>query len=84
MPTKLAEEGDLVWKYRKNAFHCKCNNQKENLEGLFKNVQMQGAQKTEPRSVYRHTLSGAVCSATRQISVFQQPYSFFFFYNLLH
>jgi len=41
--------------------------------GLFKNVQMQGAQKTEPRGVYRYTLSGAVCSATQQMSVFQQP-----------
>jgi hypothetical protein len=41
--------------------------------GLFKNVQMQGAQKTEPRGVYGYTLSGAVCSATRQMSVFQQP-----------
>jgi hypothetical protein len=28
--------------------------------GLFKNVQMQGAQKSEPRGVYKHTLSGAV------------------------
>jgi hypothetical protein len=28
--------------------------------GLFKNGQMQGAQKTEPRGVYVHTLSGAV------------------------
>jgi hypothetical protein len=27
--------------------------------GLFKNVQMQGAQETEPRGVYRYTLSGA-------------------------
>jgi hypothetical protein len=33
---------------------------------------MQGAQKTEPRGVYRHPLSGAVCSATPQMSVFQQ------------
>jgi hypothetical protein len=33
--------------------------------GLFKNVQMQGAQITEPRGVYRYTLSGAVCSATQ-------------------
>jgi hypothetical protein len=41
--------------------------------GLFKNVQMRGAQKTEPRGVYRYTLSGAVCSATQQMSVFQQP-----------
>ena len=32
--------------------------------GLFKNVQMQGAQKTEPRGVYGYTLSGVVCSAT--------------------
>jgi hypothetical protein len=45
--------------------------------GLFKypkghaNVQMQGAQKTEPRGVYGYTLSGAVCSATKQMSVFQ-------------
>jgi len=41
--------------------------------GLFKdpkghaNVQMQGAQKTELRSVYGYTLSGAVCSATQQM-----------------
>jgi hypothetical protein len=40
--------------------------------GLFKNVQMQGEQKTEPRGVYRYTLSGAVCSATQQMSIFQQ------------
>jgi hypothetical protein len=38
--------------------------------GLFKNVQMQGAQKTEPRGVYENTLSGAFCSATQQVSVF--------------
>jgi hypothetical protein len=43
--------------------------------GLFKNVQMQGAQKTESRGVYRHTSSGAVCSATQQMSVFQQFHS---------
>ena len=30
--------------------------------GLVKNVQMQGAQKAEPRGVYLHTLSTAVCS----------------------
>ena len=55
--------------------------------GLFKNVQMQGAQKTEARGVYGDTLSGAVCSASgiRRIysadacpayagSVFQQPH----------
>jgi hypothetical protein len=47
--------------------------------GLFKNVQMQGAQKTEPRGVYRYTLSGAVCSATQQMSVFQQPIIPYFF-----
>jgi hypothetical protein len=41
--------------------------------GLFKNVQVQGAQKIEPRGVYGNTLSGAVCSATQQMSVFQQP-----------
>jgi adenylylsulfate kinase-like enzyme len=40
---------------------------------LFKNAQMQGVQKTEPRSVYGNTLSGAVCSATQQMSVFEQP-----------
>ncbi|PKN38832.1 MAG: hypothetical protein CVU62_01115 [Deltaproteobacteria bacterium HGW-Deltaproteobacteria-2] len=34
---------------------------------------MQGGQKAEPRGVYLHTLSGAVCSATQQLSVFQQP-----------
>src|SRR5450759_4308785 len=43
--------------------------------GLFKNVQMQGAQKTEPRGVYGYTLSSAVCSATQQMSVFEQPHS---------
>jgi hypothetical protein len=41
--------------------------------GLFKNVQMQGAQKTELRGVHVYKLSGAVCSATQQMSVFQQP-----------
>ena len=40
--------------------------------GLFKNVQMQGAQETELRGVYLHTLSGAVCSATQQMSVLGQ------------
>ncbi len=34
--------------------------EKPHFYGLFKNVHMQGAQKTEPRGVYRHTLSGAV------------------------
>jgi hypothetical protein len=29
--------------------------------------------KTEPRGVYEHTLSGAVCSATPQMGIFQQP-----------
>jgi hypothetical protein len=48
--------------------------------GLFKNVQMQGAQKTEPRGVYEYTLSGAVCSATPQMSVFQQPLNFYFWF----
>jgi len=28
--------------------------------------------KSEPRDVYRYTLSGAGCSATQQMSVFQQ------------
>ena len=55
--------------------------------GLFKNVQMQGAQKAEMRGVYFHTLSGAVCSATPQMSVFQQPHHsdilFFSSLNLL-
>jgi len=37
--------------------------------GLFKNVQRHGAQKTEPRGVYKHTLIGAVCSATQQTIV---------------
>jgi hypothetical protein len=47
--------------------------EKPHVLGLFKNVQMQGAQKTEPRGVYGYTLSGAVSSATQQMSVFQQP-----------
>jgi hypothetical protein len=46
--------------------------EKSHVFGLFKNVHMQGAQKTEPRGVYEYTLSGAVCSATQQMSVFQQ------------
>jgi histone acetyltransferase (RNA polymerase elongator complex component) len=46
--------------------------EKSHSSGLFKNVQMQGAQKTELRGVYGNTLSGAVCSATQQMSVFQQ------------
>jgi hypothetical protein len=41
--------------------------------GLFKNAQMQGAQKPEPRGVYFHTLSGAVCRATQQMGIFQRP-----------
>jgi hypothetical protein len=39
---------------------------KPHVLGLVKNVQMQGAQKTKPRSVYGNTLSGAVRSATQQ------------------
>ena len=46
--------------------------------GLFKNAQMQGAQKTEPRGVYGYTLSSAVCGATQQMSVFQQPLGIYF------
>ena len=34
---------------------------------------MQGAQKLQERGVYRNTLSDEVCSATQQMSVFQQP-----------
>jgi len=56
--------------------------EKAHISGLFKNVQMQGAQRTEPRGAYLHTSSGMVCSATRQtrralqvMSVFQQPHS---------
>jgi hypothetical protein len=48
--------------------------EKPHVLGLFKNVQMQGAQKIEPRGVYRNTSSGAVCSATQQLGVFQQPH----------
>jgi hypothetical protein len=47
--------------------------EKPHVWGLFKNVQMRGAQKTTPRGVYKHTLSGAFCSATQQMSVFQLP-----------
>jgi hypothetical protein len=53
------------------------------LGGLFKNIQMQGAQKTEPRGVYEYTLSGAACSATQQMSVFQQSLSTSFFPSLI-
>jgi hypothetical protein len=34
--------------------------EKSYVWGLFKNTQVQGTQKTEPRGIYRHTLSGAV------------------------
>ena len=44
----------------------------DNVLGLFKNVQMQGAQKTELRCVYEYPFSDTVCSATQQMSVFQQ------------
>ena len=46
--------------------------EKINVSGLFKNAQVQGAQKIKPRDVYRHTLSGEFCSATPQMGVFQQ------------
>jgi hypothetical protein len=36
---------------------------------------MQGAQKHQERGVYRNTLSDEVCSATPQMTVFQQPAS---------
>ena len=53
--------------------------EKPHVPGLFKNVQMQGAQITEPRGVYGYTLSDVVCSATQHMSVFQQPLSSCFF-----
>jgi hypothetical protein len=43
------------------------------VSGLFKNAQVQGAQKAASRGVYENTLSGAACSVTKQVSVFQQP-----------
>jgi hypothetical protein len=47
---------------------------KNSLVGrLFKNAQVQGAQKTEERGVYENTSSDEVCSVTQQVSVFQQP-----------
>jgi general secretion pathway protein J len=39
---------------------------------LFKNAQVQGAQEIESRGVYKYTLSDEFCSATPQMSVFQQ------------
>jgi prepilin-type N-terminal cleavage/methylation domain-containing protein len=58
--------------------------EKLHVSGLFKNAQVQGAQKTESRGVYRYTLSGEVCSVTQKtrcalqgMSVFQQPRSGF-------
>jgi adenylylsulfate kinase-like enzyme len=67
------------------SFHKTSNSgvvEKPHVLGLFKNVQMQGAQKTEPRGVYEYTLSGAVCSATQQMSVFQQPHSACYFISI--
>ena len=40
---------------------------------LFKNVQMQGAQKPKSKAYTRNTSSDEICSATPQASVFQQP-----------
>ena len=57
--------------------------EKIHVSGLFKNVQMQGAQKTESRGVYLHTSSGTVYSATQQMSVFQQPRSGFTLVEIL-
>jgi len=67
--------------------------EKSHVSGLFKNAQVQGAQKTEPRGVYKDTLSGAVCSAipikSGQMSVrvpfrvFQQPHSGFTLVEIL-
>jgi hypothetical protein len=51
--------------------------EKPHVLGQFKNVQMQGAQKAEPRGVYEYTLSRAVCSATQQMSVFQLPHQIY-------
>jgi general secretion pathway protein J len=53
-----------------------CVFQQPNFTGLFKNVQMQGAQKKASRDVYFNTLSGEFYSATRQMSVFQQSRGF--------
>jgi len=43
--------------------------EKPNIFGLFKNVQMQGAQKQNREAYCKYTLSGAVCSATQQTMV---------------
>ena len=53
--------------------------EKPQISGLFKypkgHAECSNARraKNEPRGVYLHTLSGTVCSATQQISVFEQP-----------
>jgi prepilin-type N-terminal cleavage/methylation domain-containing protein len=70
--------------------------EKLHVSGLFKypeghaNTQVQGAQKTESRGVYRYTLSGEVCSVKQQtrralqgMSVFQQPRSGFTLVEIL-
>jgi hypothetical protein len=49
------------------------NCKKSLVLGLLKKCSDASAQKTELRGVYGYTLSGAVCSATQQMSVFQQP-----------
>jgi general secretion pathway protein J len=53
--------------------------EKLHVSGLFKNTQVQGAQKNESRGVYLHTSRGSVCRATQQtrralqgMRVFQQ------------
>lgn len=60
------------------------------IMGLFKNIQMQGAQKNGSRGVYSNTSSDRFCSATKQthralqgMSVFQQPHRGFTMVEIL-
>jgi|GEM_PF-2569679 len=54
---------------------------------LFKNARDARRTKNESRGVYKNTLSGAVCSATRQMSVLQNLSAFTgkeYYYSSLH
>jgi hypothetical protein len=49
---------------------------KNHVWGLFKKVQMQGAQETAPRGVYKNTLSEAVLPRNTADELFVKPSAF--------
>jgi hypothetical protein len=57
-------------------FYHKIKNCKTRSTGTVQKCSDARRAKSEPRGVYRHTSSGAVCSATQQVSFFQQFHLF--------